>query len=272
MIALVTDSTAYLTKQEAISLGVHVVPTGYTIGGKQFQETYGDCNGDFEPLLARTPNCTTSQAPIHAFSRVFKKLVSNGYDVLCIVMSSRLSGTYSCASIAAQPIPEDRIRVVDSLAIAGSLNLLMKYASALVREGHPLDNIARMVEDARSRAGIIFSVSSMDTLRRSGRIGIIRQSVGTILNIRPVLLCEDGAISACGSARGSRELIHELTGHIPKDAKKIILQHLSDSALMEPLAEELRALFPEAEFSAAPVGPVIAINIGLGAVGVSWIR
>ena len=46
MIALVTDSTAYLTKQEAISLGVHVVPTGYTIGGKQFQETYGDCNGD----------------------------------------------------------------------------------------------------------------------------------------------------------------------------------------------------------------------------------
>ena len=107
----------------------------------------------------------------------------------------------------------------------------MKYASALVREGHPLDNIARMVEAARSRAGIIFSVSSMDTLRRSGRIGIIRQSVGTILNIRPVLLCEDGAISACGSARGSRELIHELTGHIPKDAKKIILQHLSDSCV-----------------------------------------
>ena len=201
MIALVTDSTAYLTKQEAISLGVHIVPTGYTIGGKLMQETYADCNGDFEPLLARTPNCKTSQAPIHSFSRIFKKLVQNGYDVLCIVMSSRLSGTYSCACIAAQSVPSEKIRVVDSLAVAGSLNLLIKRASALVREGHPLDSIAEKMEEIRSQAGIIFSVSNMDTLRRSGRIGIIRQSVGTILNIRPVLLCEDGAISSCGSAR-----------------------------------------------------------------------
>ncbi len=272
MIALVTDSTAYLTKQEAVSLGVHVIPTGYTIGGKQYQETYGDCNGDFEPLLARTPNCTTSQASILSFAKTFEKLVEGGYDVLCIVMSSRLSGTYSCASIAAQSMPQEKIRVVDSLAVAGSLNLLVKYASALVREGHPLSSIAQMVEQARANAGIVFSVSSMDTLRRSGRIGIIRQSVGTILNIRPVLLCEEGAISACSSARGSRELVHEMVKRVPKNAKKIILQHLSDSTLIEPLVEELCTSFSQAEFSIAPVGPVIAINIGLGAVGLSWIQ
>lgn len=271
MIALVVDSTAYLTKAEAIALGIKLIPMSYTIAGQTYPESYSDYNGGFEAMIARNPNCKTSQAPIATYTSAFRDLISQGYEVLCMVISSRLSGTYSSAAIAANSVNPEKIRIVDTRSTAGGMNLLVKKAAELIHSGAALDEVFEKLLRLRGLVGITFSVNNMDALRRSGRVGVIRQSVGTILNIRPILLCADGAVVADGMARGQHEQIRELVGRVPENASKIIVQSISNTAQMEPLRQALEEKLPRTGIYYGLTGPVLAINIGLGAIGVSWI-
>jgi DegV family protein with EDD domain len=261
-----------MTKAEAQAMGVKIVPMSYTVAGQLYIESYGDHNGDFEALIARhQSNSKTSQASLSEFMSIFEELVRQNYEVICPVISSRLSGTYSCASLAAKAVSPDKIIVVDSHTTAGGLSLFMKKAVELVLSGYSLKEVASKLEAIRNNIGIAFSVSNLDALRRSGRLTLMRQSVSTILNLRPILLCEDGALVAQGTARGKRELILQLVNRIPKNATKIVIQALDDHAAVGPLTAEIRRSLPNAELKISTVGPVICINIGLGAIGVSWI-
>lgn len=273
MVAIVTDSTAYLTKKEAHDLGIRIVPMSYTVSGQILNENYSDQNGEFESLIFRySSRCTTSQAPRSAFMSMFDELLRQGYDVLCIVISSRLSGTYSSASIAAKEVDPERIVVLDSLSTAGGLSILAKKAKELADKGYTLKEITSEIENMRNKVGISFSVDNMDALRRSGRLGIVRQSVGTILNIRPILLCKDGAIIAYGTARGRSEQVRYLVSTIPEDAKEIIVHYLGDKTHVSNLYNSIGKKFPDVPITQVKLGPVLGIHLGLGVVGLSWIN
>ncbi|MFZ5974945.1 MAG: DegV family protein [Bacillota bacterium] len=271
MIAIVTDSTAYLTKKEAKALGVRMVPMTYTVSGLPFNESFVDQNGNYERLIFHNlQRCTTSQAPISAFMSVFEELMRQNYEVFCIVISSRLSGTYSSASIAAKEVNRDKIIVVDSLTTAGGLAMLVNKAKKLADEGVSLPEITRIIEESRNNVGIAFSVDNMDALRRSGRLGIVRQSVGTILNIRPILLCEDGAVVAHGVTRGRSEQIKELIARIPQNAKRVIVHHLGEKINLDVLISGIKKKFPSIKIGQCKLGPVLGIHLGQGVIGVSW--
>lgn len=205
MITLVTDSTAYLTKAEAEKLKIRLVPMHYILAGKSYAESYADENGDFVPQIAAHQEiCATAQASVADFVGIFQAIVHQGGEVLCLVISSRLSGAYSSACIAAKAVDAEKVRVVDSRTTAGGLALLLKRAAALIRQGYPLEDIVAQIKEQRGKTGIAFSVEDMDALRKSGRLSIVRQSVGSILNIRPILCLEKdgGALISGGTARG----------------------------------------------------------------------
>ena len=122
MIAIVTDSTVCIPKNEAEAYGIRIVPNSYSAGGQTYRESYSDRNGDFERRIFSNPAAgKTSQASAAAFIPVFRELIRGGFEVLCVVLSSRLSGTYSSACIAAREVDAERIAVVDSLTTAGGL-------------------------------------------------------------------------------------------------------------------------------------------------------
>ena len=272
MTVLAVDSTAYLTQEDAAALGVTLIPMNYTIDGHAYLEQWAGCNGAFEAMLARYPNCGTSQASVASYAAVFQQLAEQGCDVLCLVISSRLSAPYSSAGTAARAVDPNRVRVVDSRSTAGGMNLMAQRAAAWIQEGVPLGELERRLLALRERVGIAFSVKNMDALRRSGRVGMVRQSVGTILNLRPILLCTDGAVISDGVARGQQEQVRALAARVPEDAGQVMIQHISDSSLVEPLRATLEEKLPQARISTGTAGPVLAINIGLGAIGVSWLR
>ena len=275
MITLVTDSTAYLTKEEAAALQVRLIPMHYAAGGKSYSESFVDCNGDFAQQIKAvgTGACATAQASVSDFVGVFQAIVNGGGEALCLVISSRLSGAYSSACIAAKAVDPEKVRVVDSRTTAGGLALLLKQAAALVRQGYPLADIATRVKKMRERIGVAFSVENMDALRRSGRLSIVRQSVSSILNIRPILCLEKdgGALISGGTVRGRNGQMQALTDRVPDGATEVIVESLGSAYRALALTERLRARFPQAAVSQAAVGPVLAINIGLDVIGVAWI-
>ena len=272
MIAIVTDSTICIPQSEAEALSIRIVSNSYSVGTRVYRESYSDRNGDFEARIFASPEaCKTGQAPVSAFLPVFEELVKNGLDVLCLTLSSRLSGTFSSARVAAREVNAQKISVVDSLSTAGGLYLLAKRACALAVRGLPLGEVAQAVTKLRERTGIAFSVENMAALRRSGRLGLVPQSTGTVLNIRPILLCLHGTVVSRGLARGAAGRIREIVDKVPDDATEIVVHHTGDSAEAEPLVRRVKERFPSLEISTYKLGPVLGVHLGAGTLGVAWI-
>jgi DegV family protein with EDD domain len=271
MIRIVTDGTACLSYSLATQMGVRVVPVTYSVAGRLYHESYLDNSGEAERLIAENPGkCLTSHPPVAVFADVFRNLMKDGGEVLCLVISSRLSGTFSSATIASRDVDTDRIAVVDSLTTAGGLTLLLKYARTLIDQGLTLDEVVRDVEAKRGEIGIAFSVNDMSSLRKSGRLGDVRQSVGNVLNVRPILTLVEGAIMDQGVSRGDTQTVKALLDHVPAGAKEIVVHHLGDkydpAAVMHLLCER----FPDAQVTSWPLGSTLRIHLGSGFIVIAW--
>lgn len=273
MIAIVTDSTICIPKSEAEALKIRIVPNSYSVGARAYRESYVDDNGDFERLIFAKPEaCKTSQAPVSAFTPVFEELVRNGFEVLCVVISSRLSGTYSSACIAAQEVDPKKIVVVDSLTTAGGLYFLVKRAIKLTAQGLTLTEAAQKLIELRKHTGIVFSVDDMSALRRSGRLGHVPQSICTVLNLRPILLCVHGTVVARGLARGVAERIREIVAKVPDNANEVLVHYMGDPNNAAPLIKALKNRFSALEIGLFKLGPVLSVHLGAGTLGVAWIN
>ena len=270
MITIVTDSSSYLTQAEAAALGVVMVPMSYSIGRAVYPEAFVDRERRFEHILDSAPSTLhTSQATLSAFVGTFDALRRRGCEILCLTISSRLSGTYGNALVAARDLGGTGIAVLDSRSTAAGLYLLIRAARRLIDEGLTLDEIVRQLADMRERVHLVFSVDDIGPLRRSGRLGGIKLSVSTILNIHPMLRCQDGAIIATGIARGRHEQQRQLTGAIPADVREAVVQHYRAES---QLTEVIRQLQNTGKTVAVRgIGPVLAAHLGKGCIGVAWL-
>lgn len=271
MVKVMTDSTSCLTKREADELGVTVVPITYIVDGALFSEGYADENGSFEELLRSDKDLTTSQPSPVTFENAFQKELALGNEVVCLTLSSRLSGTYSSACIAAQQVGSEGIFVCDSLLSAGGLYLLVLEAVELAAKGLPASEIVNKLEAMRDKIGITFTLEDMTRLRKSGRIGFVRMNVGTYLNIMPILQCKDGMIVADGVVRGKNNAIKKLTGIVPQSAKGIVVNYIIQSASTAELCNALSKKYPHIEIKLHRMGPVLGIHLGPTVFAVSYI-
>lgn len=272
MIAIVTDSTAYLTHDEAVELGVVIVPMSYSFdGGQSFSEGCIESDASAEQqVAAHIDSVHTSQATLSAFVNTFDRLRKSGYEILCLTMSSRLSGTYANAVLAARELGGKHIAVVDSLSTCAGLYLLIREAHRRISAGEKLSAIAKQLDKLRHRVRLYFSVEDMAPLRRSGRLGNVRMSVSTMLNIRPMLEVRDGAVISAGIARGRVDQANKLCAFC-KNAKGLIIV---DSFLGDEAAMKLpgRLAGEEREIERRRTGPVLGAHLGRGCVGVAYIE
>ena len=272
MIAIVTDSTAYLTHEEAVELGVVIVPMSYSFG-KDMSLNEGCIENDehAERQVAEgIDHVHTSQATLAGFLNAFQRLRRAGYEVLCITISSRLSGTYANAVLAAKELGGSHIEVVDSLTTCSGLYLLIREARKRIREGAKLSAVAKELKEKRNRVRMRFSVDDMAPLRRSGRLGNVRMSISTVLNIKPILELKDGAIVsvslACGRVEQTRRLCAFCEG---VQGEIVVNSFLADEAaarLAVQLAGDAR------EIERRRVGPVLGAHLGAGCLGVCYIE
>jgi DegV family protein with EDD domain len=271
MVKIVTDSTAYLKKDEAEALSVKVIPVTYSKNGRSYYESYSDNNGNFESLLKSNAKFTTSQPNTEAFLSAFEEELSQGNEVLCITISSRLSGTYSAAYMAAKQTGSKSIVVFDSHLSAGGLYLLISEARKLLDLGKTLQETAGCLVKIRDRISVAFSVDDMTPLQRSGRIGFVRANVRTILNIRPILLCRDGAVVFDSVARGNMETIKKLADKIPPEAVEAVINYIENSRTASNLYTVIKERRPHLPIKLRKMGPVLGIHLGLQVVAVSSI-
>jgi DegV family protein with EDD domain len=205
-----------------------------------------------------------------AFLSTFEEELHRNNEVLCITMSSRLSGTFGTAHIAAKQTESDKIAVFDSQFTGGGLYLIIKEAKKLIDSGISLNEIMNRLPEIREKITVVFSVDDMAPLRDSGRIGFVRMSVSTFLNIKPILLCKDGAVVSDCVAQGNTEIIKKMIGKISANTKEIVVNYIGDNRLATNIYHVIKETFANIPVSLQSIGPVLGIHLGLKAIAASF--
>ncbi|MDQ2679596.1 MAG: DegV family protein [Candidatus Eremiobacteraeota bacterium] len=276
-ISIVTDSTSDIEPDRAAALGIAVVPLFVVFGEKSYRD-YVDLSRRefFKKLTAEKTLPITSQPTAKMFEEAFAPLVAAGDEILCITISSKLSGTINAARSAMQSFPNAKVTLFDSESAAGGLNLQVMLARSLIEAGESLPQVLSLLEHERQTQRLYACIPDLSHLQRNGRIGKAQAALGTMMKIVPVLRLRDGAVDAEAQVRTfarAQELMLDLTmkniDAIP--AARFLVMHTNAPALAAEVLDRLR----ERLGSAAPLqldileaGPAIAVHAGAGAVGI----
>ncbi len=275
-VQIIVDSTADLTPQAAER--VRIVPLAIRFGDREFIDGVTiDSRKFYEMLVESDELPTTSQANPAVFGEAFAEAVARGHQVVCITCSSRLSGTYQSAVIAAEEFP-GKVFVVDSRTIALGNAILTQYALELLDKGLSAEEIAWKLMQKREKVRLIAMLDTLEYLKKGGRISKTVAFAGGLLNIKPVICIEDGEIKMLGKARGSRQGNNLLVQEIQKaggvDFKKPLLlgyTGLSDTLLRKYIADSAGLWQGCAEeLPVSIVGSVVGTHAGPGAVAVAF--
>lgn len=271
-IRIVVDSTADLTPQ--VRQRVAVVPLTVRFGEEEFVDGVDITGQEFYEKLVTGPVLpTTSQASPYAFSAAFGQAVADGEEVIAIVVSSRLSGTYQSAVIAAEDY-EGKVHVVDSRNIALGSAILTEYALRLVDEGLSAPEIVSMLEEARHRVRLMAVVDTLEFLQRGGRLSKTAAIAGGILSIKPVIALVDGEIKVLAKGRGNRQanaLMNQAVANAGVDSSMPMMLGYTgtEDELLCKYCAEFGDLWPEAT-PRSLVCAVVGTHAGPGAVAVAF--
>lgn len=273
---IIVDSTADIT--EDVKERLTVVPLTLRFGDEEYFEGVTIQKKEFyQKLIESDVLPKTSQAVPADFSDIFEKIAAAGESAVVITLSSKLSGTWQSAMIAAREY-EDSVYVVDSRSVAIGTAILAKLALRLVDEGMGAREIAERLEKEREKICLIAMLDTLEYLKKGGRISAAAAFAGGVLSIKPVVCIRDGEIVILGKARGSKQGNNLLVSEIRKTGgidftKPILLGYTGlDDTLLQKYIEDSKALWEEgiSSLETTMIGSVIGTHAGPGAVAVAF--
>ena len=183
---------------------MRVVPLYVRFGEESFRDYVElDPHDFYRRLRTASELPTTSQPTPQDFISTYHALAS--YErIYSLHISSKLSGTFQSASLAASEDGGDRIRLVDTESASVGIGMLALAIQELLARGTTDEEIEALVERHREHAGILFTVDTLEFLAKGGRIGRARALMGSLLNVKPILAIEDGEVVPVGGCADGR--------------------------------------------------------------------
>lgn len=272
-IQIITDSTAYFAKEDSIKKNIGIVPLSVNFCGEVKKEGFlGEFNDFYEKLKSTNEFPTTSQPAVGDFACAYKRALEIGDEIITIVISSKLSGTYNSARLAVDILNSDKITVIDSKTSAGNLKLLVEKAVELSEQGFLRKEIENEIVKQRENMNINLTVDTLEYLKRGGRLSNTTAFIGTLLNIKPVIGLVDGKLVSVGKERGKKKAMEAIISKVPDNVKRISIAHVQNVSEAQQYKNELEKRFKNAIITIDELGPVIGSHIGPKAIGlcVSW--
>lgn len=273
-VAIVTDSTCDLASDLAAEHGIVVVPLNVHFGESVYLDQVDISTDEFMDKMASSEQLpTTSQPSVGMFEEAFKRVAREQgvSEIVCVTISSKLSGTFQSASIASQNLADElSIEVVDSFSASYGLGFQVLRAVELADEGKSSREISEVLLNEIGRYHVVFFVETLDHLRRGGRIGKAAQMVGTLLQLKPLLRLDEGMIVPFERARTRTKAIRALESFVtdagPVSELVVLYNTTPDEA--RALGQSIGVHTPGNDPVLAKVSPVIAAHIGPDVMGV----
>jgi DegV family protein with EDD domain len=277
-IALVTDYCHYLPRELAQRCELHEVSLYVHRDGQAVRESeITDYGAYYESLAHASELPTTSQPSIGDFLATYEPLIAAGHEIVSIHLSGGLSGTVGSAEQAREQLGEAaaRVHVVDSSTACGAEGLMLLAAAAAIRHGASAEQVIAQARAARADLQFLFSLDTLEYLRKGGRIGGAQAWLGSALKIKPILSLES-EIGAVERVRTSRKAFERLVTLL-EQMKSVgcdgwVVQHTHVPEQAEALVQRGREIFGTEPVFVSEIGPVIGTHIGPGLLGCGGTR
>ncbi len=276
--AIVTDSTAYIPDDICRKLNITVVPLSVIWGEETFSDGVTIKPAEFYTRLKNSKVMpSTSQASPADMHKAFASLLEQGYDVMGVFISEKLSGTLDSARQAREEFAsaKDKIVLFDSENTGMALGYQALALARAAAAGASLADCRELAETVRPNTGVYFAVETLEFLHRGGRIGGAQRFLGSALNVKPILTIKDGKVDTADSVRTSKkayEKVIELVAEKCAGKSNVRLATLhanaeeNAKAVLATAAAKLNAV----ESILSAVSPAIGTHTGPGTVGLAY--
>jgi DegV family protein with EDD domain len=272
--AIVLDSTADFPEAPERYANWRVVPLYVLFGDESYRDYVELSPAEFYAKL-RTANTlpTTSQPTPGDFLKTYEEL--EGYErIYSVHISAELSGTYQSATTAAAEVG-DKVRTVDSESASAAIAMLGLAVQRRLERGTTDEDIDALVQRFREQAGLIFTVDTLEFLRRGGRLGRASAWAGQLLHVKPLLTIKREVVPlkrVRGNAKAMQEFVSQFTSEtVDAPTLKVGIVHADAPERAEQLKKMVHGERPQAEVEiVTTLGAVVGTHGGPGTVGLFW--
>ena len=278
-VKFIIDSASDVLPGECKKLSVVHVPLTVRFGDMEFADAVDLSHKKFYKMLTsgKEEHPTTSQVTPTAWAEAMEEVTKDGDTAVVITISSRLSGTYQSACIAAADF-EGKVFVVDSMTATIGERLLLQYGMQLAAEGLDAATIVQRLDEIKDKVRIYARLDTLEYLKKGGRINAATAVVGTMLNIKPIISVQNGVVENVGKARGPKAADKQLRELIAKsggiDFSKPMCAAYSgnEDDNLKTFLSESGDMLCGTEAPIATVGCVIGTHVGPGAVALAYFQ
>ena len=277
-IRIIADSGCDITQEEARELGIEILPIKTIFGETEYRDGIDLTHEEFfEKLIESDIFPTTSQISPFEYEQKYEEIKKDGDQAIVITLSSKLSGCFQSANIAAEDY-EGIVFPVDSLSVTAGERILIEYAVRLREKGLQIQEIIEKLEEKKYKIRLIALLDTLEYLKKGGRISAAAAMAGALLSIKPVVAIENGEVTVLGKARGSKAGNNMLREMVNKEGVidfsmpfALVYSGLSDE-LLQKYKKDNRDLFEDAvgDIQGYSLGCAIGTHIGPGAIGTAF--
>lgn len=271
--AVVTDSSCDLPRDSTPD-DLIVVPLTISFGTTSFLDREQLSTADFWSRLTENSTLPKTAAPSPAaFEEAFRKAHANGTDsVLCLTLSSKLSGTYQSAVLAQRAIgSEFRVEVIDTALLTAALGSLCLFAHSRAQDSADLDTVVSEITELATHTAVYATLDTLEYLKRGGRIGGAQALLGSLLSIKPVIAIRNGVVEADSKQRTRGKAIDYLVQKVTScpNPQLLTVCH-TNTADVQTLLAKLKE-HDKTPFLETVIGPVIGTYGGPGVLAVTYV-
>lgn len=276
-VKIMTDSTSYINERLRAELDIRVVPLHVSFQDISMKETEIK-NDVFYEMMEQKGIPVSSQPSVGELYQEMAGIVSKGDHLLCIFLSSEMSGTYASACKVKEMVlsqyPDAKIHIVDSRSNSMQLGFAAIVAARAAKEGKTLDEVKEIAEQNIKRSRFLFIPDNLVYLKKGGRIGGASALIGNVLKIIPILTVENGRTTVMKTVRTKTKAItamiaRTLQDHLNYGLQEIVVHHINCYDQAKDLAKKLQQKL-KMDVTIADIGPVIGLHVGPGAIGIVY--
>lgn len=275
-VAVMTDSTAYISEDVRKEMGIHMIPLSVVFGNTSYREEIDISTEAFYEKMRKEKELPTTSQP--SIGDIVDKLeeMKKDYDaVISVHLSSEISGTYQAVVSAGEMVEGIDVYPYDSEASCFVQAFYCFEAVKLSRENKTPEQIIARLDEMKQTMRAYFMVDDLTNLVRGGRLSNAQGLVGSLLKIKPILHFVDKKIVPFEKIRTRKKALNRIMGMLEEDAAKgkdlkVGFIHANDEASAIELEKEFKEKYPLIDTSVFYFGPVIGTHLGEGALGVGW--
>jgi DegV family protein with EDD domain len=275
-VKIVGATSIGIPAEVARQLDLTIVPLRVNFGTETLRDSVDISPEAFLDRLAASKQFpTTSQPPAGDFLEVFQKLRAAGHDILCVLLSNKLSGTVMSANAAKEQLHDEHVHVFDTLNVAVGEAILVTEAARMAQAGKSVAEIVSRLEFMRDKIHLYFVVDTLEYLAKGGRVNNAQAFIGTVLQMKPILKVENGLVEGAERIRTTskaharlRYIVEE--GIRGKSNVQVGVMYTTIKDKAQKLADEMRTVYHLPHVPVYTISPAVSAHTGPGALGVAF--